>query len=157
MDYSYWVEAVSSIPEREMKFAYNVSIATLPTNSNLALWYRGQVLAQCKLCGYPFRTLNHILNKCEEALYQHRLDPRHDSVLSVIHTYLTSHLTNCNILANIPGKPYTFPIHIAATSERPDIIIWNDEIHSVTLIELTIPFEDNFFMLNRERSTATMI
>ena len=44
-----------------------------------------------------------------------------------------------------PYQPiYTFPTHIAATDERPDIVIWNDVVRSVILIELTVPFEDNF-------------
>ena len=33
-------------------------------------------------------------------------------------------------------------MHIAATAERPDIVIWNG--HQYTLAELTVPFEDNF-------------
>jgi hypothetical protein len=35
VDYSYWVEAGPSLPGREMTFAYNASIDTLPTHSNL--------------------------------------------------------------------------------------------------------------------------
>ena len=56
-DLSYWSEAVSSLPDHEMRFnvemTYNAAIDTLPTNANLALWYQGQVSAQCKLCGFP--------------------------------------------------------------------------------------------------------
>ena len=58
-----------------MKFVYNAAIDTLPKNANLAHWYRGQVSTQA---------LKHVLNKCEEALHQHRFDKRHDSVLSLI-------------------------------------------------------------------------
>ena len=42
-DLSYWSEAVSSVPDREMGFVYNTAIDTIPTISNLALWYNGQV------------------------------------------------------------------------------------------------------------------
>ena len=38
-DLSYWSEAVSSLPDHEMR--YNAAIDTLPTNANLALWYKG--------------------------------------------------------------------------------------------------------------------
>ena len=51
-DLTYWSEAVSSLPDREMRSACNAAIDTLPTNANLALWYRGQMSAQCKLCGH---------------------------------------------------------------------------------------------------------
>ena len=55
-DLSYWSEAVSSLPDREMGFVYNTAIDTVPTISNLALWYNGQVSVQCKLCGFPTQT-----------------------------------------------------------------------------------------------------
>lgn len=79
-DLSYWSEAVSSLPDREMRFAYNAAFDTLPTDTNLALWYKGQVSAQCKLCVFPTQSLKHVLNKCVEALRQHRFDSRHDSI-----------------------------------------------------------------------------
>jgi hypothetical protein len=47
-DLSYWTEAASSLLDREMKFAYNAAIDTLPSNANLALWYRGQVSAHLR-------------------------------------------------------------------------------------------------------------
>ena len=142
-NYTYWSEAVSSLPDREMKFAYNAAIDTLPTNANLALLYKGQVSASYKLCHFPSQSLKHVLNKCEVALQQHRFNPRHDTVLSSLHTFLTSH-TTFNIIADLPGVNYSFPSHIASTDERPDLVLWNDKTCSVFLIELTIPFEDNF-------------
>ena len=36
---------------------------------------------------------------------------------------------------------YSFPQHIAQTDIRPDIIVWDDECKSVTMIEPTIPFD----------------
>ena len=148
-DLSYWAEAVSTLPDREMKFAYNATIDTLPTNANLALWYKGQVSAKCRLCGFPSQSLKHILNKCEEALRQHRFDNRHNSILSIINTFITTHLTDSQVLADLPGLPYSFPPHIAATNERPDIVIWKDR--QCKLLELTVPFEDNFADAERRR------
>ena len=144
VDFSYWAEAVSSLPNRVMKFSYNAAINTLPTNANLALWYRGQVSAQCKLCGFPSQSLCHVLNKCKKALHQRRFNPRHDSVLSIIHPFLLDHICDYQILCDLPGLQYTFPPQIATTDERPGIVLWNDRKHSVILIELMIPFEDNF-------------
>ena len=152
VDYSYWADAVSSLPDRELKFAYNAAIDTLPTNANLAMWYKGQVSAQCKLCRFPSQSLKHVLNKCDEALRQHRFDPRHDAVLSVIHAFLVKHTTDLTILADLPGVNYAFPSHIAATNERPDIVLWNDKSHTITMIELTIPFEDNFVDAHHRKS-----
>ena len=89
----------------------------------LALWYQGQVSAQCKLCGFPTQTLKHVLNKCEEVLHQRRLNSRHDSVLTVIYNFIVNHIQESRVLADLPGQSYCFPVHIAATDERPDIVI----------------------------------
>ena len=141
-DLSYWSEAVSSLPDCEIRFVYNAAIDTLPTNANLALWYKGQVSAQCKLCEFTTQTLKRVFHKCEEALRQRRFDIRHNSVLSLIYNYIASHIKESCVLADLPGQAYCFPVHIAATDERPDIVIWTD--HQCTLVELTVPFEDNF-------------
>ena len=101
----------------EMRFVYNAAIDTLPTNANLALWYKGQVSAQCKLCSFPTQTLKHVLNKCEEALRQRRFDSRHDSVLSFIDNVIVSHITESCVLVDLSGQAYCFPVHIAATDE----------------------------------------
>lgn len=151
-EFSYWAEVVSSLPDREMRFAYNAAIDTLPSNANLALWYRGQVSAQCKLCGYPSQSLKHVLNKCEESLQQRRFDKRHDSVLFLINSFISHHLSDSHVLADLPGTSYAFPSHIASTDERPDIVIWSDIRHTVALFELTIPFEDNFAHAERRKS-----
>ena len=45
-------------------------------------------------------------------------------------------------LADLPGQDYCFPVHIAATDERPDIVIQMD--HQCTIVELIDPFKDNF-------------
>ena len=37
-----------------------------------------------------------------------------------------------------------FPVHIAITSHRPDIVIYSDSLRMVLLIELTCPCEENF-------------
>ena len=37
-----------------------------------------------------------------------------------------------------------FPTEIALTAQRPDLIIWSVSQKRVFLIELTVPFEENF-------------
>ena len=88
-DYPYWAGAVSSLSDREFRFAYNTAIETLPTNANLVLWYKGQVSAKFKLCNFPSQSLKHVLNKCEVALQQYRFNPQHDAVLSTIHACIS--------------------------------------------------------------------
>ena len=39
-------------------------------------------------------------------------------------------------------KKIVFPVHIASTNERPDIVIWSDSCRTVILAELTCPAEE---------------
>lgn len=150
-------EAVSALSDREMRFAYNATIDTLLTDANLALWYRGQVSAQCKLCGFPTQTLKHVPNNCHVAMDQHRFDRRHDSVLSVINTFITSHVSSQHVLADhdLPGEPYSFPTQIAASQKRPDIMIWKN--HLCMLIKQTAKFKENLQIQREGRETAMKI
>ena len=34
-----------------------------------------------------------------------------------------------------------FPLHIATTNQRPDIVVWSDTVQEVWVIELTVCFE----------------
>ena len=39
---------------------------------------------------------------------------------------------------------YLFPTHIAATDLRPDIVWWNDDQKTLTLVELMVYFETSY-------------
>ena len=39
---------------------------------------------------------------------------------------------------------FKFPTEIVITTQHPDIIIWSVELNKVFVIELTVPFEENF-------------
>lgn len=41
------------------------------------------------------------------------------------------------------GQQLKFPHEIAATSLRPDIIIWSSSAKEVVIVELTVPWEEN--------------
>ena len=85
---------------------------------------------------FPTQTLRHVSKKSEEALYQRKFNVRHDSVLSIIVTFIALHIRGSQIFADLPDQQYTFPVHVAATGERPNIVIW-------TTVCVTVSFEDN--------------
>ena len=41
--------------------------------------------------------------------------------------------------ADLPDVEYCFPLDVAITDRRPDLVIWSES--SICLVELTIPFE----------------
>ena len=139
----YWSRAIWSLPARQMSFAMNSAQDTLPHNSNLMRWKR-PVSPWCPFCG-GLQTLRHILNGCKQALQERQYNQRHDEVLREIVTYLSGHLSAADyqMVADLDSDTYTFPTHVCPTTERPDIVIWNEKTKTVYLIELTVCFADN--------------
>ena len=67
---------------------------------------------------------------------------RHDDVLALLYSFVSKHIpTGHNATVDLPEEQYIFPQAIATTNSRPDMVIWNDQLTSIYLIELTIPFE----------------
>ena len=48
------------------------------------------------------------------------------------------------IQIDLPGTPVIVPSHIAATLQRPDIILTSEARRELIIIELTVPTEDRF-------------
>ena len=77
------------------------------------------------------------------------------TVLSLIYNYIVSHIKESCVHADLPGQAYCFPVHIATTDERPDIVIWTD--HQCTLVELILLslLRTTLHTLNVGRETVT--
>ena len=60
--------------------------------------------------------------------------------------YLGRHLSAADyqMMADLDSVTYTFLIHMCSTTERPDIVMWNEKTKTVYLIELTVCFDENF-------------
>ena len=73
-----------------------------------------------------------------------RYNKRHDAVLAVITNFVKSNTPQgYEVLSDLPeSQPYTFPPHIAATDQRPDLVVWNNEMKEVWVVEIC--FENRF-------------
>ena len=90
-------------------------------------------------------------NNCPRALSLRRYNERHDQVL--LHDQVLEEITSFfeenlppeyNVLADLPRfQPYVFPPSIAATDERPDIVMWSNQTKEVWIVELTVCFDTN--------------
>ena len=56
------------------------------------------------------------------------------------------------VLADL-SEALHFPCHITITTVRPDIVIWFDLRKCVYLVELTVPWEGNFYFGNERKRT----
>ena len=90
----------------------------------------------------PFQ---HVLNNCETALESGRYTWRHNSVLRCIYLLLDEHLPRSwAISVDLPGLPYVLPSVISNSSLHPDIVLWCQKTKEISLLELTVCFEENF-------------
>ena len=129
-----------------MRFAYNAAIDTLPIQPMLTLLFGTKVrcLPRVSSLASPRRSPS----MCSTCASVRRLCDSIDLIADTTLYYLLSNnfivsdIQELRVLANLPGQIYCFPMHIAATDEQPDIVIWNG--HQCTLVELTVPAEDNF-------------
>ena len=65
----------------------------------------------------------------------------HDEFLKNVNQDKKEHIPSTASSSVDLQDKYSFPQHIAQTDFQPDIIVWDDECKSVTMIELTIPFD----------------
>ena len=57
---------------------------------------------------------------------------------------IQDHLPSSTSMTVDLADHYPFPTHIAATDLRPDIVCWNDDQKTLTLVELTVCFETSY-------------
>ena len=136
-----WPKALRDVSNEHLSFALNSAVDSLPHNANLALWKK-RTKDTCSLCGER-QTLIHILNTCKVARDERRYNGRHDSILAVIASTLSSHTAPSANLSSDLGS-YTFPQHIVTSDLRPDIVCWDDSARKLVLVELTVCFESSF-------------
>jgi len=142
-----WQGAIYNLPKGLMAFILNSSLNTLPTMDNLKRWGK-RLSNSCRHCGMP-DYLSHVLSGCKISLDQGRYTYRHDSVLYVLHklvTDITSSSPNIEVFTDLTGsndQSPTIPPDIIPTPLRPDLVTINRETKTITIVELTVPFESN--------------
>ncbi len=137
---------VYNLPARVCKFVINSLSDSLNTRANLHRWGRC-MNTHCKGCGNK-ETLHHTLNNCTKFLNDGRYTWRHDNVLSYIFKSISQNTTPYQIFCDLPGKRQTHttvPVSCLVTNLVPDLCIYLEEESnkSLTVVELTIPFEIN--------------
>ena len=135
-----WRSLIYNLPRGILQFAVNASIDTLATNANLKRWGKRRN-AKCDLCSRR-ETIHHVLNNCD--LMLDRYTWRHNSILKYIlsivvtepdslYSDLTGMMTGCS----------TVPTDVLVTSQKPDLVVVNRIDKKLTLLELSVPFEQN--------------
>ncbi|KAI8486776.1 hypothetical protein Bbelb_355240 [Branchiostoma belcheri] len=145
-----WKSSLCNTPRGVFEFALNGMLNWLPTADNLARW--GKVLSpKCPLCKGR-QTLRHVLNMCPVAL-KDRYTWRHNSVLmELVSTLKLWHAKSnpevtirCDLSPDYleGGTHTTIPPDILPTPLVPDITVQDPVKRTLTLIELTVPFDQN--------------
>ncbi|XP_065884075.1 uncharacterized protein [Dysidea avara] len=144
-----WNRLLKGFHPGQLSFLLRAASDTLPTAVNLQRW---SILceAKCLLCDSRRPTTAHVLSSCPAALNQQRYTYRHDQVLRVLATKLSEAFADIpfvKVFADIPNfhadnsPQSTIPMSLLITSYRPDIVIYNSQSSSITLLELTCPLD----------------
>ena len=165
-----WSDIWSMEPQH-IKFLLSAAYDQLPTTVDLATWgLTGDSL--CGDCSVKKGTLRHILSNCGAALDKYTW--RHNQVLEEL---LRAVKLKCEY-ANACGEDLkrvkahqcldndgdwqvscdldaqmVFPQHIVLTNQRPDLLLWSDKLKKVILMELTVPWEENFELAHERKKT----
>lgn len=144
-----WDRLLAGFHPGQLSFLLPAASNTLPTAVNLRRWSI-QCDAKCSLCDSTQPTTVPVLNDCPVALTQQHYTYRHNQVLSVLATMLTKVFTNCPFVHMFTdlhnhqaceGPQTTIPTSILITPYRPDIVVYNSQVHCVAMLELICPLD----------------
>ena len=142
-----WKGIAYNLPSKICKFLINSVSDTLNTRANLHRWGKS-MSTKCKACG-NYETLHHVLNHCSKFLQQGRYTWRHNNILQFISKTLKANTSDdVQIFCDLEGQKSTnttVPTSCLVTNQIPDLCVYskNEDQQSLTVIELTVPFELN--------------
>ncbi len=120
----------------------NSVLKSLPTKDNLHKW--GKIISEaCDLCG-DRDTIAHLLSGCTLMLDQGRYTWCHNSTLNKI-TEFVNQFNDGELKINVDlgEKPWTIPPDLILTNDRPDLVVIDNIKRCISILELTVPFENN--------------
>ena len=148
-----WNACLVGLSQSTYSFVVNSLSDSLPTNNNLKLWNK-TISSHCKMCNAEIETLLHVLNACPRMLDRYKW--RHDNVLHLLHEFVSESfkdkpdvevfcdLVISNDIIQFDQCNQTIPDSVYLTAERPDLVILNRSEMKIIIVELTVPFEQNF-------------
>ena len=144
-----WNKLLTGFHPGKLSFLLRASSDTLPTAVNLCRWHI-QCGAKCTLCDSNHPTTAHILGGCPVALLQQQYTYRHNKVLHILASKLTTLFADCHdvkVHADLQGfrsndsPPETILSSVLVTPYRPDVVIYNAHSSLMGTVELTCPLD----------------
>ena len=113
-----WSSVQSKLARSVFNFTIRYMNNTLPTRKNLLKWGISST-SDCSFCLAP-ESLLHVVAGCKTYLSEGRFTWRHDSVLSLIATFIKS-AQYSELYVDLPG--YISPSVLSGDELRPDLLI----------------------------------
>lgn len=127
---NHFLRAGNFIRFADWRFIHRARLDVVPLNGNRRF---GTGDKRCRRCGYSNETLPHVLNHCKP--HQRAATLRHDNVQK-------------RFVAAIPSTLGTIQTNRTVTGSnsnlRPDIVISNNTTKQITIIDVTVPFENRY-------------
>ena len=129
-----------NLPDMLVAFVVKARLHVLETNAMLAVYYPNTYDGRCHLCNHPTDSVSHVLNGC--MIFRAMYIERHDRTVKLISDNLRKVHRDCIIYDNklITDKLMaTRNVFSNIASNKPDIVIINNESEEVYIVEISNP------------------
>ncbi|XP_059575830.1 uncharacterized protein T26G10.4-like [Alligator mississippiensis] len=112
----------------DWRFLHRARLNCLPLNGAVRFGHRDK---RCRRCGYAAETLPHVLCSCKPHARAWQL--RHNAVQDRLVRAIPAAAGQVSVNRTVPG---------CESQMRPDIVITDEEAKKITIVDVTIPFEN---------------
>ena len=126
-----------------VKFIIKARLQLTETNSQLHLYYPGEVPRSCGRCGFYTDTLSHVLNGCRES--SNAIQSRHNRIMNIIAKTVKDANPHSEISVDSVVRPNMFHgddrQFTGVRHNKPDICVIDHSSNKCYLLEIAVPYD----------------
>ncbi|XP_049946524.1 uncharacterized protein LOC126439393 [Schistocerca serialis cubense] len=131
----------------DWRFIHRARLGVVPLNGCRRFDGRANNNKACRRCGHNNETLPHVINAC--MVHSAALQYRHNAVLNRLATAVAGRPRRGNTA--VPDIRINQAVIGDSSGLRPDLVITDEAAKSVTIVDVTIPFENRRIALDNAR------
>ncbi|XP_046985876.1 uncharacterized protein LOC124555855 [Schistocerca americana] len=131
----------------DWRFIHRTRLGVVPLNGCRRFDGRANNNKACRRCGHNNETLPHVINAC--MVHSAALQYRHNAVLNRLATAVAGRPRRGNTA--VPDVRINQAVIGDSSGLRPDLVITDEAAKTVTIVDVTIPFENRRIALDNAR------
>ncbi|XP_049948296.1 uncharacterized protein T26G10.4-like [Schistocerca serialis cubense] len=131
----------------DWRFIHRARLGVVPLNGCRRFDGRANNNKACRRCGHNNETLPHVINAC--MVHSAALQYRHNAVLNRLATAVAGRPRRGNTA--VPDIRINQAVIGDSSGLRPDLVITDEAAKTVTIVDVTIPFENRRIALDNAR------